>query len=94
LKSTGLAQLAGRWNDGRMKKKSPRLMPLNHFIAETLEEEADKIPSSHAAMADNLREAASHYRAQPSGRLVRVHEVTEDASQAAARIVREATERA
>lgn len=73
-------------------KTTARVMPANHFVADSLEQEADGLPPSEAAKAATLREAARLYRALRTSKLVRVWEEKEDANQAAARVVREATE--
>lgn len=74
------------------KKTTPRVIPANHFVAESLEEEADRLPPSKKVEADALREAARQFRSRPTTKLIRVWEESEDANQAAFRVVREATE--
>ncbi len=73
-------------------KTTPRVIPANHFVAESLEEEASRLPPSEKAKANILREAANLYRSLRTSKLVRVWEEKEDLSQAAVRTVREATE--
>jgi hypothetical protein len=75
------------------KKTNPRTVSANEFLAESLEAEAEKLPPSKAAQASILRETAALYRTRKDSRLVRVWEEKEDVNQAAARVVREATER-
>ena len=75
-----------------MTKSAARVIPANHFVADSLEEEANRLPPSEKAKADTLREAAMLYRTLRSSKLVRVWEGKEDLSQAAVRTVREATE--
>jgi hypothetical protein len=75
------------------KKVSPRVISANEFLAESLEAEAEKLPPSKADNATILRETAALYRTRKDSRLVRVWEEKEDVNRAAARIVREATER-
>jgi hypothetical protein len=75
------------------KKTTPRVIPANHFIADSLEEEANRLPPSAKANADAYREAARLYRALRTSKLVRVWEEKEDVNQAAARIVKETTDR-
>jgi hypothetical protein len=55
-------------------KTTARVVPANHFVAESLEEEAARLPSSEKAKADTLRSAAAMYRALPSSKMVRVWE--------------------
>jgi len=74
------------------KKPTPRVIPANHFVADSLEEEANRLPPSEKAKADTLREGAKLYRTLRTSKLVRVWEEKEDVNQAAARIVRETTE--
>ena len=74
------------------KKTTPRVIPADHFVAESLEEEADRLPPSEKAKADILRSAAALYRARPNSKMVRVWEEKEDVNQAAARMVRETTD--
>jgi hypothetical protein len=62
----------------------------NQFVAESLEEMADRMPQGD--QADVLRSAAVIYRTFPMRRLIHVQEEAEDVNQAAARAVREATE--
>lgn len=75
------------------KKTTPRVISANEFLAESLEAEAKMLPPSKAAQAAILRETAALYRARKDSRLVRIWEEKEDVNQAAARVVREATER-
>jgi hypothetical protein len=74
-------------------KTTARVIPANDFVAESLEEEATRLPPSESAKARILRQAANLYRTLPSKKMVRVWEEKEDANQAAARTIREATER-
>jgi isocitrate/isopropylmalate dehydrogenase len=74
------------------EKTTARVVPANEFIAESLEEEATKLPPSEAAKARILRQSANLYRTLPSKNLVQVWEEKEDVNQTDARIVREATE--
>ena len=53
------------------KQTTPRVLPANHFLAESLEEEASRLPPSEKAKADILREAANLYRSLRTSRLVR-----------------------
>jgi hypothetical protein len=76
---------------GVMSKTTARILPANIFIADSLEEAADRLPPSERAKADTLREAAKMYRALSTSKLVRIWEEKEDVNQAAARIVRETT---
>jgi len=74
------------------KETTPRVIPANVFVAESLEEEANRLPPSQSAKAKTLRDAAAVYRSLSTTKKVRVWE-EEDVNQAAARIIREATER-
>jgi hypothetical protein len=74
-----------------MAKKLSRTIPANDFIAESLEEEANRLPPSREEQAKMLRKSAEIYRSLPSRNSVRIWVEAEDFSQAAARIVREAT---
>jgi hypothetical protein len=76
-----------------MAKTNSRMVRDNHFVAESLEEQADLLPPGEAARAKIFRDAAALYRQLPTKRLVYVQEEKEDVNQAAARVVREATER-
>ena len=63
------------------------------FVAESLEGLADSLPPGETTKAKILRDAAAVYRQLPVRRLIHIQEEKEDANQAAARIVREATEK-
>ena len=71
--------------------KPDREISVNEFVAESLESEAAKMPPGEAS--NTLRNAAIIYRTIPTSRRVRVIDKREDVNQAAALIVREATER-
>jgi hypothetical protein len=73
------------------KEMTPRVIPANHFVAESLEEEADRLPPSESAKAKYLRDTAATFRTLRTTKMVRVWEEKEDVNQAAARITREAT---
>jgi hypothetical protein len=73
--------------------KSTRLIPDNVFVAESLEARADSLPDGSESEAVILRQAAAIYRGFTKCRMVYVQDEKEDVNQAAARIVREATER-
>lgn len=75
------------------KERNPRVIPANEFVAESLEEEANRLPASRATQAKALRDYAATLRSTPSTKMVRVWEEKEDVNQAAARITKEATER-
>jgi hypothetical protein len=73
--------------------KPTRLIPAHVFVAKSLEDQADLLPPGSTEEAMILRKAAALYRGFPDKGMVYVHEEKEDVNQAAARIVREATER-
>ncbi|MGA8089156.1 MAG: hypothetical protein WCA10_17915 [Terracidiphilus sp.] len=73
--------------------KTTRIVRDTTFVAEVLEELADSLPPGEEAKARILREAAAIYGQLPMRRLVHVQEEKEDVNQAAARVVREATEK-
>jgi hypothetical protein len=55
-------------------KTTARVVPANHFVAESLEEVATRLPLSEKAKADMLRSTAAMFRAMPSSKMVRVWE--------------------
>jgi hypothetical protein len=55
-------------------KTTARVMPANHVVADSLEQEADGLPPSEKAKADVLREADRLYRTLRKSKLVRVWE--------------------
>ncbi len=55
-----------------MAKKLSRTIPANDFVAESLEEEAGRLPPSQAEQAKILRKTAEIYRNLPSKNLVRI----------------------
>jgi hypothetical protein len=71
-----------------MATKKSRIMTASEFVAESLETLAKTKTADEAGF---LREAAAKYRAVKDRRTVSVSDKNEDFSQAAARIVREAT---
>lgn len=73
--------------------KSTRMITVNELVAESLERYASGLPPGEAEQAAILRRTASAYRQLPFQGLVHVQEEKEDVNQAAARIVRKATER-
>jgi hypothetical protein len=66
-----------------MGRPTARILAYNHFIADSLEEAADRLPPSEKAKADMLREAAKMYRTQRTSKLVRIWEEKEDVNQCA-----------
>ena len=68
------------------------MVPDNVFIAESVEEYADSLPPGEVGKPKIIRDTAARYRQFPTKRLVYVQEEKEDITQAAARIIREATE--
>ncbi len=62
-----------------MAKRVPRLMRGVDFVAESLENEAAKMPPSAQGLADSLRAAAKAYRESTSTKMVRVWEDAKDA---------------
>jgi hypothetical protein len=74
-----------------VNKTTPCEISASQFVAESLELEADKLPPGEPATI--LRNAAIIYRTIPTTQVVRVIDKREDFNQAAARIVKEATER-
>lgn len=70
--------------------KSVRTVSDTEFVAEALEDLADHVSSEQAEI---LKNAAAIYRQSPPRRFVRVHEEQEDLNQAAARTLKEATEK-
>jgi hypothetical protein len=75
------------------KKTTARVISANEFLAESLEAEAKNLPPSKSAQAIILRETAALYRTRKDSRLVRIWEEEEDVNQAAALVLREATEK-
>jgi hypothetical protein len=69
------------------------MVPDNVFVAESLEEYADRMPPGEVESANVLRRAASLCRRLPTMRIIHVQEEREDVNQAAARVAREATEK-
>lgn len=51
-----------------------RLVRVVDFVADSLEVEADGMPPTYKAQADNLREVATILRASDNPKMVRVHE--------------------
>lgn len=58
-----------------MTKK--RIISANQFLAESLDEEASKLPPSKAEVATILRDVASLYRSRPGSKMFRLVEVDE-----------------
>ena len=58
-----------------MTEKKARLVRVVDFVAETLEEEARRIPPSYKSRADSLRNMAAIFRKMNNPRIVRVWEV-------------------
>jgi hypothetical protein len=56
-------------------EKRARLVRVVDFVAETLEEEASRIPPSFKSHADSLRNMAAIFRKMNNPKLVRVWEV-------------------
>ena len=73
--------------------KSTCLMPTKVFVSESLENYADSLPDGSINEATILRQAAAIYRGIRKSPMIRIQEEEEDFSQAAARIVKEATEK-
>lgn len=71
--------------------KTTRIVRDTQFVAESLEELANSLPSGETQQAKVLREAAALYRELPMRRLIHIQEEKEDVNQAAARVVSEAT---
>lgn len=57
-----------------IENMKPRLVRVVDFVAESLEEEAAKMPQSYKAQADILRKAAAEYRKINNSKMVRVWE--------------------
>lgn len=57
-----------------MAEKTPRVVKVCDFVAESLEAEADRMPPSNKEQADSLRKSAETMRSVGSQRLVRVWE--------------------
>lgn len=57
-----------------MENMKPRLVRAVDFVAESLEEEAAKMPQSYKEQADILRKAAAEYRKLNNPKMVRVWE--------------------
>ena len=58
-----------------MTEKRARLVRVVDFVAETLEEEASRMPPSYKSGADSLRNMAAIFRKMENPRTVRVWEV-------------------
>ncbi len=60
---------------GRCLVAEPRVVRVVHFVVESLEEIASKIPASGKAQADTLRESARIMRESNNPKTVRIWEV-------------------
>jgi hypothetical protein len=56
------------------KKITPRPVTLDDFIAEALEQQANCLPTSEKARAENLREQAKQFRKSGNPKMIRVWE--------------------
>jgi hypothetical protein len=62
--------------------KRARLVRVVDFVAETLEEEASRIPATYKSRADSLRNMAAIFRKMNNPKMVRVWEVEPEQAKA------------
>jgi hypothetical protein len=58
------------------KHAEPRVVRVDDFVAESLEEEANRMPPSYKAQADLLRQQAKNFRESGRTNMVRIWEET------------------